>query len=314
MTKHGAKLPQFVCDLLSSPPERGEGLNLWFYRVARVLHSFRDEGEIVSLLEAATAGEPIRRGEIERAIVRSKSCAWVPGQASQHVAPAWPKVNIQKRDAVIAADRKKVCDAHNGLIPADRTNIHSGLVRLWEMSPVRIEDDQPHTEEIIDALFHDDDLLCAGRSQSKFWTRTRREWRGKLSSLALIVPSAMTARHGVTQEHKVSAHTLATTGPRRSLVVEQDGGSIDDQVAVLLHLREYAPLALALHSGGKSVHGWFACRDESEQTLREFMYYAVQLGADHATWCRSQFVRMPDGRRETGEQQRVFYFDPEQLA
>ncbi len=31
-------LPRFVCDLLSSPPRRGGGLNLWLYRVARVLH------------------------------------------------------------------------------------------------------------------------------------------------------------------------------------------------------------------------------------------------------------------------------------
>jgi hypothetical protein len=52
-------LPQFIRDLLASPPRRGEGLNLWFYRVARVLHPYRDAGEIVELLRAATAGEPV---------------------------------------------------------------------------------------------------------------------------------------------------------------------------------------------------------------------------------------------------------------
>ena len=31
-------LPQFVRDLLASPPKRGEGLNLWLFRTARVLH------------------------------------------------------------------------------------------------------------------------------------------------------------------------------------------------------------------------------------------------------------------------------------
>ena len=29
--------------------------------------------------------------------------------------------------------------------------------------------------------------------------------------------------------------------------------------ALLLHLAEKAPLALAVYSGGKSLHGWFYC-------------------------------------------------------
>ena len=52
----GTGLPQFVRDLLASPPKRGEGVNLWLYRVARVLHPYRAAGEIVQLLAAVTAG------------------------------------------------------------------------------------------------------------------------------------------------------------------------------------------------------------------------------------------------------------------
>jgi hypothetical protein len=291
------ELPQFLLDLLAATPSRGGGLNLHLFRLARLLWAFRTENEIIETLRAVTAGEPIRRGEIERAVARSKACAWTPGKPSQYVAPAWPEIGQDLRQSVIAA--------------------RDGLADLWESSPVRIEDDQSHTEEIIDQLFSvsGDPLLCAGRSKSRFDTCSRNEWRGKLSALAVIVPNPMTARRGLTQEGKESAHALSITGARRTyLVVEQDSGSIDEQSAVLLHLAGFAPLVLAVHSGSKSIHGWFACGDESEQTLRDFMNYAVQLGADHATWCRSQFVRMPDGRRETGEQQRVFYFDPEQLA
>jgi hypothetical protein len=40
------------------------------------------------------------------------------------------------------------------------------------------------------------------------------------------------------------------------------------------------------------------------------MQYAVSLGADRATWTRSQFVRMPDGARGNGERQTVFFFNP----
>jgi len=65
----------------------------------------------------------------------------------------------------------------------------------------------------------------------------------------------MMARTGRTREGKESAHALETTGPRRFLVIEQDSGRIDEQAAVLLHLVERAPLAVAVHSAGKSIHG-----------------------------------------------------------
>jgi hypothetical protein len=292
MIRHGSLLPQFVRDMLASPPARGEGLNLWFYRVARRLHPFRDSEDIMELLRAATEGEPVKHGEIERAVEQSKATAWKPGQAPQSVrqVAAWPKVNAEQREAVIAF----------GL----------GLVDLWEISPVRFEDNESHTERIIDALFPGDPLLCAGRSNWDFATRSRKEWQGELAALQLIVPTTMTARIGQTQEGKESAHALSITGPRRFLVIEQDGGTIDEQAAVLLHLAERAPLAMAVHSGSKSIHGWFYCVGETEERLRGFMQCAVSLGADRATWTRSQFVRMPDGRRHDGAPQAVYFFNP----
>jgi hypothetical protein len=288
-------LPQFASDMLASLPKRGGGLNIALFRTARVLHAFRTEEQIIETLRAVTHGEPLQRGEIERAVARSKSCAWQPGQPSGYVAtPAWPKIDKEKRAAVIQKG--------------------GGLVDLWEASPIRLEDDEPRCEEVVDLVFPGDPLLCVGRSKSSFDTRTRSQWRGKLAGLTLIVPNAMTARRGVTQDGKESAHALSNTGPRHFLVIEQDSGTIDDQAVVLLHLREFAPLALAVHSGSKSIHGWFACGDEPEQTVRSFMEYAVSLGADRQLWTRSQFVRMPDGRRENGRRQTVFYFNPEAVT
>ena len=40
------------------------------------------------------------------------------------------------------------------------------------------------------------------------------------------------------------------------------------------------------------------------------MDYAVSLGADHATWLRSQFVRLPDGLRQNGKRQITYDLDP----
>ena len=59
----------------------------------------------------------------------------------------------------------------------------------------------------------------------------------------------MTARSGLTQDGKQSAHALSITGPRRFLVVEFDQGDVDDHAALLWHLALRAPLAMVVHSG-----------------------------------------------------------------
>jgi hypothetical protein len=183
------------------------------------------------------------------------------------------------------------------------------LADLWEESPIRFEDNKSHTEWIIDILFPGGSLLCCGKSNSEFATRPREEWRGNLAGQQLIVPSPMISRTGLTQDGKESEHCLANTGPRRFLVIEQDKGTLDEQAAILLHLAGCAPLALAVHSGGKSIHGWFYCQGQPKERMRSFMRYAVTLGADPATWTRSQFVRMPDGTRDNGNRQTVYFLN-----
>jgi hypothetical protein len=120
----------------------------------------------------------------------------------------------------------------------------------------------------------------------------------------------MRAITGLTKDGKESSHTLDNTGPRRFLVCEFDQGTVDEHAALLLHLANYAPLVLAVHSGGKSLHGWFFSAGQPEEQVCEFFRYAVALGGDPATWTRSQFVRMVDGVRDNGKRQTVFFFNP----
>lgn len=203
--------------------------------------------------------------------------------------PKWPEKNQEQCEAIVR---------DNG-----------GLVDLWELSRPRIEDSAHHTEDIIDQLFPSNPLLCCGRSQSDFDTRRREEWRGELAQLQFIVPSAMTAVVGKTQEGHKSKHTLSNTGARRYLVCEFDAGTIDQHAAILLHLARYGPLVCAVFSGKKSLHGWFYVLDQPDEKVLKFFRYAVSLGADPMTWTRSQFVRMPDGMRSSGERQTVFFLN-----
>ena len=206
----------------------------------------------------------------------------------------------------------------------------NGVVDLWEESLVRLDSNEPNTDEVIDLLFPGNRLLCCGWTRHRFDTRPRTHWY-KLQDLQFIVPSPMTARRGLTQQHKLSPHALSNTGPRRFLIVEFDfeasnsaeearllerlateGRDVRDLCAALLmHLAEKAPLSLAVHSGQKSLHGWFYCAGVPEEKVWGFFQYAVLLGADRANWNRSQFARMPDGLRENGRRQTVYFFNPE---
>jgi hypothetical protein len=207
-------------------------------------------------------------------------------------------------------------------------NSGNGLVDLWEASPIRLESNEPSTDEIINILFPGNPLLCCGWNRHHFETRPRRHWH-KLHALQFLVPNPMTARRGLTRSQKLSAHALSSTGPHRFLIVEFDfaEGSTEEarllsklegegrdirelSAALLLHLAEMAPLALAVYSGGKSLHGWFYCAGIAEDYVSRFCRYAAALGADRVTWIPSQFARMPDGLRDNGKRQSVYFFNP----
>jgi hypothetical protein len=210
-----------------------------------------------------------------------------------------------------------------------------GAADVWESSPLRWEDDTPRTEEIIDVVFPDDPYLCAAWSAESFATRRRSEWCGLLSEMPVIAPNPMVAPSGLTKEGKRSQHTLAATARRIYQVIEFDFSATDrngnptiyaplltawkaaqvstlDACAALSsHLAKSLPAwLLFLSSGGKSGHAWFLVRGLPIPEQRAFFAEAVRLGADPRLWTRSQFVRMPDGRRENGNRQVVLYFDP----
>lgn len=314
------ELPAFLRDLIANPPSSGEGVHAWLFRVARQLHAHLPAAEIVALLENCVAGcgRHVSRSEILDAVKNSLAIAWQPKGRPSTSLPAlssnWPKPNLEQIEVICGEGY--------------------GLAGLWELSKPRIEDNDSHTEKIIDRLFPPDALLCCGKSNSVFDTKPREDWRGELSGLQFIVPSPMLARTGLTKNGKQSAHALSNTGPRRFLIVECDfsifapdgktetkfaplirklnaeGFSVADMcAAVLLKLAQFAPMVCAVHSGGKSLHGWFFVHGQADEKIAKFFRYAVSLGGDSRLWTRSQFCRMPDGTRDTGSRQTVFYLN-----
>jgi hypothetical protein len=255
-------------------------------------------------LEAASAncGRYIPPSEITDAVTNSKRCAWDPTRrisSSDNAAKKWPELNKERREAILAKGPK--------------------LADFWESSPVRVVWDGSRTEEIIDQIFPGSNhLLCVGQSSKRFVTKAREDLRGQCACQQFIVPSPMTAPVGRKKNPKPgetewSAHTLDNTAARRFLITEFDSGTADEHAALLSHLARFAPLVLAVHSGNKSLHGWFFCAGLPEEEVNVFMRYAVSLGADHALWTRCQFTRMPDGTRDNGQRQTIYFFNPKPI-
>lgn len=182
--------------------------------------------------------------------------------------------------------------------------------------------------DVLSALFHPGELLCTGKAL-QYPDVTPFDPANDYGEAQFIVPSPMAKVWGRTKDGRLSKRCLETVGPRRWLVIECDftpedveaacgTSSLEVCRAVLGALSEYRPCVLAVHSGGKSLHGWFpVVPGESEDPgsdLWNFFAYAVRLGADPKTWCPVQWVRMPGGlrRHENGRadcRQAVKHFD-----
>ena len=73
------ELSQFVGDMLASPPRAWDCVNLYLFRLARVLHPYRSEGEILDTLCGLTAnfgGRTVTEKEIQPAPKNFRPVAW----------------------------------------------------------------------------------------------------------------------------------------------------------------------------------------------------------------------------------------------
>lgn len=323
-------LPPTVRKLVASCPHAGSGVHAWLFKCAMFLfHYFRTEESILQLLRLGSegCGREVSDHEILEA-VRSASL-----RSRSHFLHR----NRRSGGKVVSPRTAKWPPKNYALI--ERIARQSpGLAALSAMSPVPLWGNQRHTEHLIDTLFPGNPLLCCGKAVDDFATFRREDWRGQLSTMAFLVPSPMSAQFGRKKDGGGgSSRCLDNTGARRFLVIECDfkekdetgndtadalllrslasmGMNVADLCAALhWHLAHVLPLVLVVHSGGKSLHGSYFVQGQFEVKLREFMRYAVSIGADPMTWSPCQLVRMPDGTRSNGNRQAVVYFRPEVL-
>ncbi len=323
--------------LIQSCPPSGGGVHDWTFEILKMLarHYACDS----KLFQASRsifdqyATRPVDDGEIQRQMGnarRFQSCGRIssPACGQNARAPRWPSANIAKIEKVARAGPSLSQLAANSPVPSSRFGTNNG--------------------ELLNTLFPGNPLLSCSKFFDLNETRSLSSW-GNLSAYQFIVPSPMSRVWGQTKNDKPSQRCHDNTGPRRFLVIEfdfkaisekdmchvngttkdasafkmgrmvarlnDDGITVHDVCAALIgHLAGYIPPVMVVHSGGKSLHGWFYCAGVEESIVRSLMHFAVSLGADLRTWSRCQFVRMPGGIRDNGARHTVVYFNPEALS
>ena len=275
---------------ISPCPESGEGVHKWVYHVCCIF------------LDAGNSAQDAEEYCVERA-----------SRALQINEVQNAYASIQKTGIVKRYRWEKPQKEYMEFV---KRTARGGLFELLVDRLTTPREVEAECFETLKLLFPDDiksgnwSLLCCGASQSDFRTAPLSFFKDKCQNLQFIVPSPMSSIWGIGQNGKRSQHTLDNTGKRKYLVVEFDTGEHADHAAFLSNLNRIIPVTMVVHSGNKSLHGWFYVEGMAEAALVSFFKEATKLGADTATWNKSLFVRMPNGTRADGTRQEILYFTP----
>ena len=275
--------------LLTHPPRPGENRHTWIFRVAISLKAQgADLDDVQRRLEdvARESGWADRLLDIARAIAKLK------GTAARPVAPpVWMPERSEEARAVALTARPLFTTTPAGLGPRD----------------------------VLPRLFRADDLVCVAVQETLATTQRLADVLPAADRMQYVVANPMRAAMGLTQEGRMSPRCLGNAclpQDRRYIVIEFDTGDpLEAQARLLsaLHTPE-APLALAVYSGGKSIHGWYSVAGLRPFAKLQAFRRGALLGCDPSLWDRSKLVRMPGGLRASGARQEILYWEPEHAA
>ena len=334
-------LPPWLKDRLANPPTAGAGVHGWLFSVARQLHQHMPPDAIAATLRRSVekCGRTVSDRELRDAVNNSHAVRWTPGD-KQHARkqPSGKPGTVRPRtpDATpwpLPDERLRRCalqwatDTGVFAMDDDESLTRSfGIADLWMHCMSRREisflgDNWPESTwdagDWLDVLFPDAEWICLARADlATAQTRRRDKWAFREDGFTYVVPSPMTGSHGLGLHGKETSRCLANTGPRRWLVIEFDDGTADEQAALHWFLDASAAAAgwprlrLALHSGGKSLHGWYGPVTSEDDARDLFAFARLHCGCDLHTWPKCQLVRLPEGVHATGARQKVHFHSP----
>jgi hypothetical protein len=257
------------------------------FRDACILHraEIDDEGRRTFLeTKFASYYRTIEPREFERVIENSR-------HADERTNPKYPPGNDDTVASVLSKTKGDVATLKSASRVPDPGSLTSGAV--------------------IDLLFPVAKLLCLATRKENSNTQLRQAFAGNEDQIQFMVPNEMGSEFGMNQAGRMSPRCNENVGRQIFQVIEFDGGTLDEQARIHLHLKSRGmPLVMVVFSGGKSLHGWYRVDKIRGADLSKFLHYAAALGADRATYVPCQLVRTPNAFRDGGAKQEVLYLDP----
>jgi hypothetical protein len=171
--------------------------------------------------------------------------------------------------------------------------------------------------EVLPGLFRPGELVCTGRNTERAMVRPLEETLADADWLQFIVVNPMRDRVALNYRGQPSPRCQNNTGLRRHLVTEFDDLALTKvhQAQLISRLAAFAPLALVVDSGGKSLHAWFRVSGLTVRDQVRFFCVACLLGADPTRWDLCGWLRMPGGLRVVEGvptvRQRIIHLSPE---
>lgn len=185
---------------------------------------------------------------------------------------------------------------------------------LWENSPVYLTHDPAESFALfMRTLWRPHEIVWVGYNEQSGSPRHRENFK----------PAAVWAELGKPCGPQTCAYAFpagcysrkkANILARRHLVLESDTLTHAQAASVFWWVKERLelPLRAVVHSGSKSLHGWFAVPDE--ERLQELIGVLPVAGMDYAVLkTEGQPVRCPGWKREDGAglMQALLYLDPQ---
>lgn len=274
-----------LAELLANPPETGAGRHHWLFEVAaKLIRQGADPEEVRLRLEklAFDLGWHDRIKQIRTDIAKILS------------QPEYRKPERRMRLPDACEAERFLRFSHPPLFPA---------------SPAGVS-----TRDALAALYRPGELICVSKDTFSATVQRLEDILDIAPSLEFIVANPMRSEHGRTGTGEISARTKAnatTDAARRYVILEFDTReTVEEQAAVLSSISTpAAPLVMAVHSGGKSVHGWYYVKNISMSQRECLFMFGAYLGADRSLWDPCKLVRMPGGTRVNGAKQEILYAD-----
>jgi len=140
--------------------------------------------------------------------------------------------------------------------------------------------------EVLPVLFRPGELVCVGPNSRRALVRPLQESLNDAHLQQFIVLNPMRGKQALNYRGRPSARCQNNVGQRRYLVAEFDDEDLPkaQQAQLVTWLERFAPLALVVDSGGKSLHAWFRVDHLGRRDQGRFFGVACLLGADPTRW------------------------------